>query len=37
MVDLNIGNFVTIGLISIAAYAALKFGMKAAGVSVDWL
>ena len=37
MVDLNIGNVVTIGLISVAGYAAIKFGLKAAGVSVSWL
>ena len=37
MVDLNVGNVVTIGLISVAAYAAIKFGLKAAGVSPSWL
>lgn len=37
MVDLNVGNVVTIGLISVAAYAAIKFGLKATGMSVSWL
>jgi hypothetical protein len=37
MVSLNIGNIVTIGVISIASYAALKFGLKMAGVNASWL
>jgi hypothetical protein len=37
MVDLNIGNIVTISLISIAAYAATKYALKAANISVSWL
>lgn len=37
MVDVNIGNFITIGLISVVAIAALSFGLKAAGVSASWL
>ena len=37
MVDINIGNVVTIALISVVGYAAVKAGLKAAGVQVDWL
>ena len=37
MVDLNIGNVVTIGLISVASYAAIKFALKATGMTVSWL
>lgn len=37
MIDLNIGNFITIALISVAAYAATKAICKAAGVSTSWL
>ena len=37
MISLNIGNIVTIGVISVAAYAAVKFGAKMAGVNVSWL
>jgi hypothetical protein len=38
MIDLNAMNFVTIGIIAIAGYAALRFGLKLAGVSApDWL
>lgn len=37
MVDINIGNFITIGLISVAAYAAAKYGLKMAGIEPSWL
>lgn len=37
MIDLNVGNIVTIGLISALFYAGVKFGAKAAGVNVAWL
>lgn len=37
MIDLNAMNVVTIGIIAVAAYAAVKFGTKAAGLSVSWL
>jgi hypothetical protein len=37
MIDINVGNIVTIGLISIAAYAATKYALKATGMSVSWL
>jgi hypothetical protein len=37
MIDINLGNVVTIGLISIAAYAAAKYALKMTGMSVSWL
>lgn len=37
MVDLNIVNFLTIGLISTLFYALFKFAMNAAGLQVSWL
>lgn len=37
MIDLNIGNAITIAIISVAGYAAVKFALQAAGVSVPWL
>lgn len=37
MVDLNIPNFITIGLISIVGYASLKFVLERAGYSTNWL
>jgi hypothetical protein len=37
MVDLNIGNFITIGLIAVLFYAVLMFGAKALGVNLSWL
>ena len=37
MIDLNIGNALTIGLIAIAGYAALKFGLSLTGYSPSWL
>ncbi len=37
MIDINVPNTVTIGLIALLAYAALKFGMKLTGYSVPWL
>jgi hypothetical protein len=37
MIDLNIGNILTISIIGVASYAALKFGLKAAGVDTSWM
>ncbi len=37
MISLNIGNIVTIGLISVGAYALLKFGLKAGGINTSWM
>lgn len=37
MVDLNIGNVITIGIISIIAVAAASAGMKAFGINANWL
>jgi len=37
MIDLNIVNFITIGLIAILAYALVKFGANAIGFSPSWL
>jgi hypothetical protein len=37
MVDLNIPNFLTIGLVSMLAIAAVKWLMKMFGISVSWL
>jgi hypothetical protein len=37
MIDINVPNTVSIAIIALAAYAALKFGMKLTGYSVPWL
>lgn len=37
MIDLNIGNFVTIGLIAVLFYALLMWGSRAMGVNLSWL
>jgi len=37
MVDINIGNIVTIGIISIAAFAAVKFAMNKADITPSWM
>ena len=37
MVDLNIGNIVTIGLISVGGYALAKWANKASGLNLSWL
>lgn len=37
VIDINVGNVITIGLIGILTYAALKFGLKATGYSPAWL
>lgn len=37
MVDLNIGNFVTIGLISVAFYAALQWFLQMTGINIPFL
>lgn len=33
MVDINVANFITIGLISIVAIAVVRFSLKAANVN----
>lgn len=37
MVDFNIANFITVGLISVSFYAALKFFLERIGMNVAWL
>lgn len=37
MISINVPNVITIGLVSIAAYAAFKAGSKALGFSPSWL
>ena len=37
MVDLNITNFITVGLISVAAYAVIKIILQKLGYSPAWL
>lgn len=37
MIDLNIVNFFTIGLIAILFWALFKFGTKMAGLDFSWL
>lgn len=37
MIDLNIGNAITIAIISVAALAATKFILAKTGVAGDWL
>lgn len=37
MVDINIGNIVTIGVISVLAVALANAALKATGVSANWL
>lgn len=37
MIDINPVNILTIGLIAVIAYAAVKFGAKAVGFSPSWL
>lgn len=37
MVDLNIANFITIGLISVASYAALVWAFQMLGLDTRWL
>lgn len=37
MVDLNIANFVTIGLISVASYAMLVWAFQLLGLDTRWL
>jgi hypothetical protein len=34
MIDINPVNFLTIGLIAIGAYAAVKFGQRFVGVNI---
>jgi hypothetical protein len=36
MIDINVANFVTIGLITLAFLAVLKWALGAAGVSSSW-
>jgi len=37
MIDINLGNVLTIGVISALFYAGVKFGTKLAGVNLAWL
>lgn len=37
MVDLNIANFITIGLISVASFAALVWVFQMMGLNTAWL
>jgi hypothetical protein len=37
MVDLNIANFITIGLISVASYAALIWAFQMLGIDTKYL
>lgn len=37
MVNINLPNIVTIGLISVGVMIALKWGLGAAGISPSWL
>lgn len=37
MIDLNIVNFITIGLMAVAFWALFKFGMNMAGLNFSWL
>lgn len=37
MIDINLANVITIALVSVAAYAAVKAGLKAAGMDTSWL
>lgn len=37
MVDLNIANFITIGLISVLFYALLMWAANAFGINLSWL
>lgn len=37
MIDINPVNVLTIGLIAVLAYAAVRFGAKAVGFEPSWL
>lgn len=37
MVDFNIANFVTVGLISVTSYAIIKFLFEKMGYAPGWL
>lgn len=37
MIDINIANFVTVGLISVASYALIKFLLEKMGITLAWL
>lgn len=37
MVELNIANFITIGLISVLSYAAIMWLAKMFGINLSWL
>lgn len=37
MIDINPMNFLTIGLIGLGFYAAVRFGLKAAGISAGMI
>jgi len=37
MIDINVPNVVTIGLIALVSYAAVKMATNAAGINVPWM
>lgn len=37
MVELSLPNLITVGLISIAAFAVFKWGTNAVGIDTSWL
>jgi hypothetical protein len=37
MIDINIANFITVGLMSVLAYALVQFLLNKMGWSVSWL
>lgn len=37
MINLNLTNFITIGVIAVVSYAIVKWSANAAGVNVSWL
>ena len=37
MLDLNLVNFLTVGLISIASWAVFKYAMQLVGWNIAWI
>lgn len=37
MIDINVGNVITVGIIAVASYAAIKMALKAANVDASWM
>lgn len=37
MINLNLTNFITIGVIAVVAGALVKWGANAAGMNLSWL